>query len=242
MATAQGASIAVRQDRVSRAILFGIIVINIFVLIGVASYNPWLIPFILAGGATILRVYGKRALPKYDRRIDGRETRDIVLWTVLPLAVLTVVSYFGSSAWILNFESVIASQDAVVFTVCVAFGEAIYFHEAIYSVLQDMGGSVFALFGSAGLGTVSHYFVYGNKPYELVYVAIGFFLMSLSVYMTRRWTSALISHIVNNVAVYVPYVMPVVVVGAIGVLLFKTGSYKTLLYSKGKGGKIKKWG
>lgn len=109
---------------------------------------------------------------------------------------------------------------ALMFTVLMAIAETQFFQGELFVILsQHTKSFAIALILTSVIGVVYHLNVYGTDPSALMYVFIGFTMLTWASWKTRRVLPAMLAHLTNNVAGTVLHPMMILLLAA-GVFAF----------------------
>jgi membrane protease YdiL (CAAX protease family) len=177
--------------------------------------EPWLVPFLLLAGSAVINKYAVRSVPD-DPSIDKRESHQIFYYTLIALAGISFGSLFASGIAPRLPTSIISENAGLVavgFSVLMAIAETQFFQGELLMLMKPMG--VGAVLASALVFTGYHWKVYGTNQASLVYVFVGGLALAYAAYKTRRITSSMIAHIINNLGRAIsPVLLILALVGA----------------------------
>jgi membrane protease YdiL (CAAX protease family) len=189
--------VSIRQDKISKKMIVGSVMLVIFMYLFVGT-EPWLVPFMLLAGSAVINKYGVRNVSE-DPQIDQKESHQIFYYTLVALAGISFGSLFAVGVAPRLPASIISENAGLIvmgFSVLMAIAETQFFQGELLMLMKPLGaGSILA---SALVFTGYHWKVYGTSQASLVYVFVGGLALAYVAYKTRRITSSMIAHIVNN--------------------------------------------
>lgn len=156
-----------------------------------------LFPVVLLTTGVALRMYLARKV-EADDSIDVQEGGQILFYTVLCLAALSLTSFFVSSLPSLP-EMQLTGFDTILFGMLMAVAEEQFFRGAVLSFLMGITMPIVAIIGSACIFAVYHLAVYGTDIAAMTYVFVGGIVLSWVTYRSQRLSPSMTAHILNNV-------------------------------------------
>lgn len=189
----------VQQDSISQLSVVAVVLVVLFTVLMVATFDPWLMPLYLLAGSAVIYFFGGLK-KKTDRKITRLEAGKIGVWSLLGLAGLALIGVVSHGLFVGTIPtSFLAIGGATLtFSAVMAVSETVFFQGSIYSFFSRYGPYL-AIAVSVALGIVFHLQVYGTSPANLAYAGLGYGLLSWLVFKTGRLSVAIIVHVANNV-------------------------------------------
>ncbi len=187
----------IRADNVTYAYT----VIGVLIAVYLSTFELGLLilfPVILLTTGIALQVYLMRKV-KADEHIDATEGSQIIFYTIIALAVISVTSFFASAIPRSVQGMSLTGSDQVMFMVLMAIAEEQFFRGAITQFFLSMTAPMLAIIGSAAIFAVYHLAVYGTDVSVLLYVFVAGTVLAWISYRTRRLSPATTAHVINNI-------------------------------------------
>lgn len=205
---------SIRQDTISKRMIVGSVMLVIFIYLFVGT-EPWLVPFMLLAGSAVINKYGVRHVSE-DPQIDQKESHQIFYYTLVALAGISFGSLFAKGIAPRLPASLISENAGLVaigFTVLMAIAETQFFFGELFMLFKRLGSM--AILAVATIFTGYHWKIYGTSEASLIYVFVGGLALAYAAYKTRRITSSMIAHIVNNLgSAFSPVLLILALAGA----------------------------
>ena len=201
-----------RQDVASRSGIVVAVLVSLLIVLFSASFDPLLMPLFLLIGAVSLRVYAHRAV-KVDPDLSEKEGRSILYYTLIALAGLSLTGVLVQGLYSPPVPSQFVALPtlALVFSALMAVTETLYFQGELLPIFSRKLGFALGLLLTSAVGVAYHMQIYATQPSNLLYVFVGFGLLSWVAWRTKRILPAILAHVINNVGG--SFLNPLMVVG-----------------------------
>jgi len=143
-----------------------------------------------------------------DERIDPVETREMLTWSVVGLAVIGVLNllqlFKPAAGTILSTALLNVAEDARMLVsrmlgVLVAVAEEQFFRGALTNLFIRSVGVAGSIILSGAVFGVYHLAVYGSQPITMAVVAGAGSVLAYTAVRTGRVSTPMIAHVANNV-------------------------------------------
>ena len=147
-------------------------------------------------------------LAERDERIDPVETREMLTWSVVGLAVIGVLNllqlFKPAAGTILSTALLNVAEDARMLVsrmlgVLVAVAEEQFFRGALTNLFIRSVGVAGSIILSGAVFGVYHLAVYGSQPITMAVVAGAGSVLAYTAVRTGRVSTPMIAHVANNV-------------------------------------------
>lgn len=193
-----------RYDKISKNIIvLTIILITLMYITMVVSI--YLVPFILLLSSAILRVYVHRLPTPIDKKIDKKESNQIVYVTIISLLMLMIGNLISQNLYVPEIPTEIESLSisfpyiTTAFVIFMAIAETIYFHGELLDFFRTMMPQNLAAILIGIFGIIYHFGRYGTDGAALFFVFIGFTTLAWAANKTRRILVPMLTHTLNNI-------------------------------------------
>lgn len=209
----------IRQDYYSGMFIAVGVALTILLFVWGAKFESLLAPIMLLFGSGIIRIYTVRRPVPEDTVVTQSELQNVGVYALLALAGLAVGNLFIQGYFVPQVPNQILALSlpfvSTIFTVLMAISETQFFQGELLPLIGQKTGWGVAIPIVAIIGVGFHMNIYGTQPNALMYVFIGFLLLSWVAVKTRRVLTAMIGHVGNNLANFVP---PLLLLGGAGLV------------------------
>ena len=139
----------------------------------------------------------------YDDDIDQREGGRIIYATMMAVVAISVTSLVMNIPFYKRTADIIGLSlfDAKLYAGLMAVAEEQFFRGFLTNFAYRYGlkNTATASVASALIGTVYHFMRYGEDPSALMFVFLGFVILSFISLREQRLSPAILAHLIHNV-------------------------------------------
>jgi membrane protease YdiL (CAAX protease family) len=187
----------IKQDSVSLGFTVAALFLSMYWSTGEKDFIGLFPAILLFGGVTINYLSGYRF--GVDTSTGGGRATNIVLYTLVALAGMYFTGIYASNYFAPQTTIQLSGIDAMEYGVLMAVSEEQFFRGGLLNFLSQRLGDWFAIFGSAAVFMVYHFFVYAGNNSALIYVFGGGVLLAFVTVKTQRLSPSILAHVINNI-------------------------------------------